>query len=451
MTQNAQIAVIGGGVAGLAAAARLGTAGWPVVVLEARDRIGGRIFTHHISDFDAPVELGAEFIHGLPPEIWDPLRQVGTAVSEVEGENWCAFDHRLTPCEVFPEVDAILNKMRDSGPDESFLTFIERHFPNPGHDRKLEEAKQRALAYITGFNAADPSLVGVHWLVRSMRAEEKIQGDRAFRFKNGYADILEAFRREIAGCNVTIRTETVVENIDWKSGSAALTIHNSDGTSILRASKVLVTLPLGVLKASVQQRDAVRFTPSLPLEKSVALNKLEMGDVVRVVLRFRRRFWERISDGKQSLADMNFLFSKDEWFPTWWTTMPNRVPLITAWAPFGPAQNLSQKNCAFVAKQALCSLSRLLGVSLRNLENWFEGAYFHDWQSDPYSRGAYSYGKVGADGAQRVLAAPLENTVFFAGEATDTSGHNGTVHGAIASGYRAAAEILKSQSLALAG
>jgi monoamine oxidase len=72
-----------------------------------------------------------------------------------------------------------------------------------------------------------------------------------------------------------------------------------------------------------------------------------------------------------------------------------------------------------------------------------ERAYFHDWQSDPFSRGAYSYGRVGADGAQQVLAAPLEKTLFFAGEATDTSGHNGTVHGAIASGHRAAREILQ--------
>jgi monoamine oxidase len=72
-----------------------------------------------------------------------------------------------------------------------------------------------------------------------------------------------------------------------------------------------------------------------------------------------------------------------------------------------------------------------------------EAAYFHDWQSDPFSRGAYSYGKVGSDGAQQALGSPVENVLFFAGEATDVSGHNGTVHGAIASGYRAAEEILQ--------
>jgi monoamine oxidase len=91
----------------------------------------------------------------------------------------------------------------------------------------------------------------------------------------------------------------------------------------------------------------------------------------------------------------------------------------------------------------LKALGSLLGVGMAELSQLLEAAYFHDWQSDPFSRGAYSYGAVGADGAQQALASPIENTLFFAGEATDTSGHNGTVHGAIASGRRAAQEIIR--------
>jgi monoamine oxidase len=201
-----------------------------------------------------------------------------------------------------------------------------------------------------------------------------------------------------------------------------------------------------VLKAHAHQAGAVRFTPNLPSEKIQALDKLEMGEVIRVVLRFRQRFWRTISDGKRTLSDMSFLFSEDEWFPTWWTAMPAKVPIITGWAPFRCAQRLSGKNSTFVREQALRSLCRLLGISLKNLESWLEGVYFHDWQSDPFSRGAYSYGKAGADGAQQALGAPMEKTLFFAGEATDTSGLNGTVHGAIASGYRASAEIIKARA-----
>ena len=97
-----------------------------------------------------------------------------------------------------------------------------------------------------------------------------------------------------------------------------------------------------------------------------------------------------------------------------------------------------------MVKRGVETLARLLGVSIDSVAALLEEAYFHDWQTDPFSMGAYSYGKVQSDGAQEALAAPVENTLFFAGEATDTDGHNGTVHGAIASGRRAAEEILKS-------
>jgi monoamine oxidase len=170
-----------------------------------------------------------------------------------------------------------------------------------------------------------------------------------------------------------------------------------------------------------------------------------MGKVIRLALKFKQRFWEKISpaNGEQTLANMSFLFSQDEWFPTWWTAMPEKRPIITGWAPFDCAERLTSKSAAFVVNQGLEALARLLTIGVGDLQHSLEDAYFHDWQSDPFSRGAYSYGKVGADGAQEVLGRPVENTLFFAGEATDTSGHNGTVHGAIASGYRAAEEVLR--------
>jgi monoamine oxidase len=139
---------------------------------------------------------------------------------------------------------------------------------------------------------------------------------------------------------------------------------------------------------------------------------------------------------------MSFLFWQDEWFPTWWTTMPAKLPIITGWAPFRSGEKLSGKSQSFVVQQSLQTLSTLLKINPQKLDELLGAAYFHDWQADPFSRGAYSYGKAGSDGVQQALATPVENTLFFAGEATDTSGHNGTVHGAIASGYRAAAAIL---------
>ena len=126
--------------------------------------------------------------------------------------------------------------------------------------------------------------------------------------------------------------------------------------------------------------------------------------------------------------------------------MPRKLPIITGWAPFRSAERLAALGRSSIVEQGPRTLGNVLGLNLKGLESWLEEVYFHDWQNDPFSRGAYSYGKVGAEAAQQSLGAPVENTLFFAGEATDTSGHNGTVHGAIASGHRAAEEIIYARS-----
>src|SRR5215469_8153068 len=446
--QNAQVVIVGAGAAGLAAAGKLGECGFSVLLLEARDRIGGRIFTRREPGCAAPIELGAEFIHGMPPEIWQPLEESAADVVEVEGQNWCVSNGKLGPCKFFSQVNRILERMDDSLPDESFFHFLNLRFPNPQQDQKQEEARRRALAYVSGFNAADPDRVGLHWLVRGMKAEQRIDGHRAFRIRNGYEDLLDIFRQRLQKYKVDVRTNSAVESVRWRPGHAELAFRSDKAVSTLIASRVIITLPLSLLKLRPPLTGAIEFTPPLPREKLDALETLEMGAVVRLVLRFRRSFWKDISaptNGKsKTLADMSFLFSEDDWFPTWWTTMPIDAPLITAWAPFRSAEKLSGCAKSFVVQRSLETLSELLAVNLLDLKNWLEGAYFHDSQHDPFSRGAYSYGKVGSDGAHSALAAPLEDTIFFAGEATDTSGHNGTVHGAIASGYRAVRQILRT-------
>jgi monoamine oxidase len=417
-----------------------------VTLLEARNRIGGRIYTLRDPELGFPIELGADFIHGRPPEILDPLDQAHVPTTEVEGPSWCVFDQQLGSCDFFPQVDSILSEMDDSRPDESFLAFLNRRFPL---SEGLGEAKERAIGYVSGFNAADPGLVGVHWLVNQMRAEEKIEGHRSFRSENGYQDLIDLFRRDIdAHHAAAIHTGMVVKGISWKQSSAEVIAQTDQGMAKLSAPRVLVTLPLALLKARLGEPGVIQFSPPLPQAKLDSLEKLEVGKVIRVTLRFQRRFWETISPpaGQRTLSDMSFLFSADEWFPTWWTAAPKEFPIITGWAPFIAGERLSGKPAAFVVQRALDTLSSLLNTSERELEGNLEDAHFHDWQCDPFSRGAYSYGKVDSDGAQQALAAPVQNTLYFAGEATDTSGHNGTVHGAMASGYRAAREILHASS-----
>lgn len=439
---NFDVIVIGAGAAGLSAAARLGSAGLSTLVIEARHRLGGRMFTLRDPVCQAPVELGAEFIHGRPPEIWKVLQGKRVKIVETDGDNWCRRNAALSPCDFLSDIDDILAKMDDRLPDESFLNFLSRCCDDP---RITADAKQRALDYVTGFNAADPDLVGVHWLVESMRAEERIDGGRTFRSRNGYQDLIDIFKQQLVESGVAVRTATVVESVRWTKGRAEINVSNTAGSFGLVGRCVLVTLPLGVLQAPTGTPGAVQFLPMLPGEKLDAFRKLEMGKVIRITLRFKKRFWETVAPAGHSktLANLGFLFTRDEWFPTWWTHMPDASPMITGWAPFRCAERLSGKSSAFVVEQALQALGRGFGMNASDLEGQLEASYFHDWQNDPYSRGAYSYGAVGSDGMQQALGRPVEETLYFAGEATDVTGNNGTVNGAIASGLRAAAEILK--------
>jgi monoamine oxidase len=445
MSTDADVIIIGAGVSGLAAAAALSRSGHSVVILEARHWIGGRVLTRQDPVCHTPIEFGAEFIHGRPPAISRALRKRNVSIAEVAGDNWCFEKGSLSICDFFSEVEEILEKMNDRSLDESFFSFLQRCFPNSNHNTKQQEARQHALDYVSGFNAADPESVSVHWLVKAMRAEAEIEGDRAFRPATGYASLIDIFLEQLSPAHVSIQTDTVVEQIEWKRRQGKVRAHNPQGTQSFTAQRVLVTLPLAVLQAAPPEEGAVRFIPSLPETKLEALTKLEMGKVIRVVLRFHHRFWDTISPSGKSktLAGMSFLFSQDQWFPTWWTTIPEELPIITGWAPFRCAERLSGRDRSVVVAHSLRSLGQLLNIATEELEPLLEAAYFHDWQSDPFSRGAYSYGKVGADGAQEALASPVEDTLFFAGEATDITGRNGTVDGAIASGRRAAAEILR--------
>lgn len=445
MSKISDVIVVGAGAAGLTAAAQLGRAGLSVSILEARDRIGGRMFTQIDPVSGYAIEFGAEFIHGLAPEIWEPLQARNVEIKEVEGESWCFRKERLSRCDFFSPAGEIFKRMDDGSPDESFLSFLNRHYAEAELNPKRRENKQRALDYVMGYNAAHPDRLGVHWLIESMRAEQKIQGGRAFRSQRGYTDLLAILRHEFGQARGLVKTETIVETVQWGSDQARVAARHAGQRCEFIARRLLLTLPLGVLQAASSQEGAVRFMPPLPPTKLGALQKLEMGKAIRITLGFHKRFWDTISPvstSSKTLSGMSFLFSQDEWFPTWWTTMPDKFPVLVGWAPARCAEKLSGKSPSFVLERSLNALSRLLGVEAQELEKLVDATYFHDWQSDPFSRGVYSYGTVGSDGAQHALGKPIENTLFFAGEATDTTGHNGTVHGAIASGRRAAKEIL---------
>ncbi len=420
---------MGAGVAGLSAARVLTRAGIAVHLVEARERIGGRIYTVHQPGLDAGIELGAEFVHGKPPEIWELLGG-GAEVVESSGRDWCSQNQEIRACEFFTPVEKFLERMKIREQDQSFREFAD------AAGEVDPEAKRRALMYVEGFNAARAEEISVNSLVRGREAEDAIEGDRAFRIRGGY-DM--APRALLEGCNpryLRLSLNTAVTAVEWERGSVRVRTHSAEGETSLAARCAVITLPLGVLQAG-----SVAFIPALEGKRD-PLAKLVMGRVIRVTLHFREKFWlELKGSGGRSLADLRFLFTDDESFPTWWTDSPMQAPLMTGWAPARAAERLTGRSLEAIRETAINSLANVLHLSVADIAGRLVGAHAHDWQSDPFSQGAYSYVRAGGEGAQRQLAAPLEDTLFFAGEACD-EGHFGTVHGAIASGRRAGREVL---------
>jgi monoamine oxidase len=450
--KTADVLVVGAGAAGLAAARDLGAAGLKVCVIEARNRIGGRIHTLHDSAVEVPIELGAEFIHGQPSEIWEIVNRAGLRTSEVTGENWCAVAGLLAPCADLGWEDVQGKRIfgqigRFASPDHSFREFMEVYFQGA----EFERDRAAATRYVEGFHAARIELISARALAQSEDAARTISGNAAYRLFDGYDSIIERLRFEMQVDGVTLQLGTVAEVIEWRAGRVVVKAFRRVDSSeeIFRARRAVITLPLGVLQAPPQAEGSISFRPALA-DKQEAMSHLVMGAAVRVTLRFRERWWEEVRQVvplKQTNADlarMGFLFSADRWMPVWWTQFPVDAPILVGWVGGPVAEQFALQPESFVLDHALDALTRLFGIERNHIEQLLEDQYVHDWQADPFARGSYSYVAVDGLGAQEDLARPVEDTLFFAGEATNSDGHHGTVHGAIATGRRAAIEVLES-------
>src|SRR5437588_12742828 len=188
-----EVLVIGAGVAGLAAASRLSQAGIRVLVLEGRDRIGGRVLTVHPSETDVAVELGAEFVHGRPPETWELIKSASLKPVEVKGEPFCSNESSIGRCDFWEKIEKVLDKMKEGLPQQSFAAFI-KDLCDPDIS---EEDKRAACMYVRGFHAAHPEEISVQSLIEGMEAAEKIDGDAQFRVPHGYDQVIRALENRM--------------------------------------------------------------------------------------------------------------------------------------------------------------------------------------------------------------------------------------------------------------
>src|SRR3989449_2300798 len=416
-----QVVIIGAGVAGLTAARELAAAGARVLVLEARDRLGGRVMTHHAAE--GPVELGAEFVHGAFPETLGVVQEAGLRLREVGGGAPGRTAGRPVGADFFSAMDRLLGLASVGAADESFQQLVERVDVDA-------EIKAQALRLVEGYHAADPARISVQSLIRNTAADERPGGDRQFRFAEGYDSLVTAILQRVDPRLCDVRCNVVATVVEWRP--KRVLIRTSAGAEFT-APQAIITVPLGVLKAG-----AIHFTPALN-GKEQALRALEMGAAARVSLCLGSEVWAT----QERLSTDGFLLTGDPPFPAWWVSRPPPFPVVTGWAGGPHARALAGLSEAQRVRVALDALTGVLGMDPARLDQGLRGGFSHDWQADPFSRGAYSYAAVGGSVAGEELGAPLDGTLFFAWEATESDGQIATVHGAIASAQRVAKEVLR--------
>jgi monoamine oxidase len=390
--------------------------GRSVLILEARDRVGGRCWTRRMPGLDIPVELGAEFIHGEAASTHALLAEAGIATVDSTREQRYLVRGRLRRMNAFVEAQRAVRRAPPLERDVSFDQLLAR-------TRVSRKTKTFARMMVQGFDAADPARVSARSILEEW-GEGGALGASQPRPQGGYGALFDWLAHSIVAQGARLRLDSPVTTLRWKRGNVVVKGHSF----AFRASRAVVTLPLGVL-----QSGAVRFSPPLRM-KAAARGKLASGPVIRVAMRFHTPFWEARA------PEVAFFHVPEGPFPTFWTPLPMRAPLLTAWAGGPKAARLTGSSRDALLAAAL----RSVGMVFRHgrAEEELAAALVQDWHADPCSRGGYSYVRVGGQGARERLAEPIEDTLFFAGEATDID-EAGTVAGALRSGERAAREVLK--------
>ena len=405
-------------------------------MLEARDRIGGRIWTLHVPELTTPVELGAEFLHADAKESRTVAKRAGLTVVDISGKRWVSRGGRLQPTRFEKRIEGVLGRLRDDlKSDRSVADALSSMRTLSAEDRRL------AGGFVEGFHAANLERISEESLAGSTDDPNAL---RIARVSGGYDQLVEVLA---ADSHHRLHLGHIVTRLTWRPGEVVVESRTATkANAAIGAEKVIVTVPLSVLTAPDGSEGSIAFDPGVPGIEAAA-HKLEMGGVVRIALRFNEPFWASTRFSKRQGGeefDESTFFQAVERIPfgVWWTTYPLESPMLVGWTGGPLAWELRGKSDDEISDVAIRSLARVFGVARSTVSRHVLATFTHNWLNDPFARGAYSYVGVGGSGAAAVLARPIERTLYFAGEHA-SSGRNGTVDGAIASGFRAADQVLR--------
>lgn len=417
------ILIIGAGMAGLAAANKLNAAGFKTTVLEARDRIGGRIHTNYELGF--PLDLGASWIHGSQKNPLIGLAKkyhVPLQAADLYKSFWLLDKQKkLIPCEQVPYLDAefkeLLTKAGElaehAHQDMSIAEAVNALGPLRSPLKEIYVWRVTLYQAYTGGDLQDLS-------ARYWDHEEILAGGNHLLLQ-GYQPIVEGLAE---GCDIRLNTQVL--SVNYQPLGAKIKTTQGDYS----AEAVLITVPLSILKSG-----SIVFNPELPESKQKAIENLQMGLLNKVALKFPSVFWptnyQIISycadeyDAIPQFVNYHYFFQQ---------------PVLVGFVGATLAKKLEQLTDEDLVQQAVEVLRQLFGAHVPHPVDW---CVTH-WAKEPFSQGSYSYIPVDASGHDyEIMAEPIDDLIFFAGEATHAK-YPATVHGAYLSGIREAERIIKS-------
>ena len=404
---NSPVIIIGAGAAGLYAGYLLHLANVPFKILEASDRLGGRM--GKLESFaDFPIDLGAQWLHGKKTLLKPIIKKSKTKISKDRSDAYYWFNQQFTqdlPINLHKKL-----KVHEDTPDVSFKTYAQQNGFYQNYEYIIEQ--------ITGDQGADADDLSIKW--NAYEERNWSAGNKDYKFRKTFFDLIND---EIAQPIVQhIELNSVVKSINYESDQVSVVDANGNQHS---ADRVIITTPITVLKDG-----DISFTPPLPKNKTDAFQKIGMGPGLKVFLKFKEKFYyPGFAGGKICAAYADELEGK-----------VGEDHVLLAFVMGHQAQHLSRLNSNEAIAQALLEELDLMynGKASKN----FIKAKIINWTTHPYIRGAYSYSKVGIGNARSIAALPINHQLFFAGEAMNTDGHHQTVHGAMETAQNVVQQIL---------